>query len=236
MKISFSLFCAGFLLFFVTDYFEQIRPAIHLATTGTVHPEVQAYRERISTVIDATNSSRGERRFPDPGFLDRIRANPGFRIVHDPSLGGEVIARGPKNVLAFLELTKRSGRLGPDFDRPVRLRELVEIRVNLHAHGSQQMRISLNRAREGRTILQPDFATAGPLQFQLLSFTNLPDHPVQVASQDVIVRGDEPHTNSLTGTAGRLEFTYWSGEDDSPLTEASAPNLRAGKVLHTKIY
>ena len=147
-------------------------------------------------------------------------------------MGKEVLYKGPENAFSHLKFNEKSNRFTPDFDRPVKLKELVEIRLNTEAHGSKEFRLDLNRAAKGRTNLQPDFVTVGPLHFEYLYFSNIPDHDVQVQSKDVVIYAvDNPIF--LIGSADRVEFVYYSDNEISKKLRLEAPNLKSNKVLRT---
>ncbi|MEM9527932.1 MAG: hypothetical protein AAGA31_15060, partial [Bacteroidota bacterium] len=167
---------------------------------------------------------------------DKVKVKPGFRVIHDLTLGREVIARGPKNALAHLSFNNKQGRFSPDFDRPVKLKELVEVRINLEAHGSKILNVSLDQALPERTLLQPDFTTEGPLSFRILKFWDIPQHPIQIESENVVVDYDpsEDHPEYLQGSANKLEFIYYiSRNNDTIPPQITAPNLQVGETIHT---
>lgn len=234
MRLPIALFCVGLFSFFLTDYFTLVRSANQLIARQTDDPGVQAYIARLNDLKDGTTAPIEERRFTNCGYVEKVRVKPGFRIIHDTTLGREVTARGPKNALAHLELNNVQGRFYPDFDRPVKLKELVEIRINLQAHGADLMYISLEQVQPGRTRFQPDFVTQAPLSFQVLSFGDIPKHPVQIDAQDLIVyssKGDDP--SFLQGQAKRLEFIYTDNNEETAPPQLSAINLRVGETIHT---
>jgi hypothetical protein len=147
-------------------------------------------------------------------------------------MGSEVIATGPEAALNHLEMGDKKGRIVPDFNRPVRLKKLVEVRLNMHAHGSREMRLSLRRVPEKRTRLQPDFVTEGPLNFQMLRIASFPDHPIQIASRDLMVYSSDDLDN-LHGSVDNLEIMY--DEPGDAQNVATAPNLKFKKLLRTKM-
>ena len=230
MKLPLIIFIGSVLTLFVGDFFLTIRPKIERHQQGQDHPEVEAFIASIDNVIDATEGPIVEKRF-SIGLVNRVTVNPGIRVIHDPMLGGEVIATGPEAALEHLGMGGKTGRIVPDFNRPIRLKSLVEIRLNLHAHGSREMRLSLNRVPPERTTLQPDFVTEGPLEFQMLRIASFPDHPLQIASQDLMIYSLDDLTN-LHGSVDRLEIMYDEPGDARNL--ATAPNLKFRKLLRTK--
>lgn len=229
MKLASIIFFGALLAYFSTDYLVYIVPKAAYQAQGAAHPDVKEFIREISELVDATGSTITEQRLR-VGYLRRVDVRPGFRVVHDPALGREVIVKGPEKALAHFRMNDDEDRLSPDFIRPVRLRELVEIRVNLNAHGGEKMRINLYTAPPERTTLQPDFVTEGPLRFKLLHFAGIPPHPVQIDSRDVVIHTTDD-VSGLTGTAEQLEFLY----EDKEAPEQIAPNLRAGKILRTYV-
>lgn len=231
MKFPLLIFIGSVLALFLVDFLFTVMPNIELHKQGPDHPKVQAFIADIDNVIDATQGPAGEKRFAI-GLLKRVTVNPGFRVIHDPELGCEVIATGPEAALKYLVLGDDSDRIVPDFNRPVRLNDLVEIRLNLHAHGSREMRLSLNRVPAERTNLQPDLVTAGPLNFQMLRIASFPDHPLHIASRDLMVYSSDDLDN-LHGSVDRLEIMYDEPGDARNL--ATAPNLTFRKLLRTRM-
>lgn len=233
MKLAIALFFAGLLSFFLTDYFILVGSAHRLVANQTNDPGVQAYIAELNDLQDGTTAPIEERIFTNCGYVNEVRVKPGFRIVHDLTLGDEVVVKGPKNALSHLELHNTQGRLSPDFNRPVKLNELVTIRVNLQAHGSEIMRIGLDEAQPGRTRFQPDFVTKAPLSFQVLTLGDIPKHPIQIEGQDLIIYNTgEDDPSFLEGKVNRLEFIYSNSSNDSIPSRASAPNLRAVETMH----
>lgn len=227
MKLASIIFFGAILAYIATDYLVYVVPKVAYHTQGAAHPDAKEFLREISELVDATNSPVREQQFT-VGYLRRVDVRPGFRVIHDPTLEHEVIVKGPEKALVHFRMHKDEDRLTPDFTRPVRLRELVEVRVNLNAHGGEKMRINLYTVPPERTTLQPDFVTEGPLQFKLLQFAGIPPHPVQIDSRDVVVYTSDD-TRMLQGSAKRLEFLF----DDKEAPEQVAPKLRAGEVIRT---
>ncbi|MFK8164811.1 MAG: hypothetical protein AB8H12_20365 [Lewinella sp.] len=231
MKLPLLIFICSVLSLFINDFALGVLPNIEKHKQGEKHPEVQAFIASIDNVVDATAGPVVEKSFY-AGMFNRVTVNPGIRVIHDPEMGSEVIATGPEAALEYLNMGGENGRIVPDFSRPVRLKKLVEIRLNLHAHGSCEMRLSLNRVPAERTTLQPDFVTAGPLDFQMLRIASFPDHPLQISSQDLMVYSSD-NLDNLHGTVDRLEIMYDEPGDARNL--ATAPNLKFRKLLRTKM-
>lgn len=231
MKRPLIIFIGSVLALFVSDFVFTVMPRIERHQQGVNHAEVQEFLANIDNVVDATEGPIVEKHF-SIGDLSRVTVNPGIRVIHDPSMGGEVIASGPEAALEHLVMGGKQGRIVPDFNRPVRLKNLVEVRLNLHAHGSREMRLNLRRVPPERTTLQPDLVTRGPLDFQMLRITSFPDHPLQIASKDLMVYTSDDLAN-LHGTVDRLEIMYDEAGDARNL--ATAPNLKFRKLLRTKM-
>lgn len=229
MKLASIIFFGALLAFLTADYLVYFIPKVDYYTQGAEHPDAQEFLRNISELVDATGSPIVEKRI-HAGFLRRVDVRPGFRVIHDPELGRELIVKGPEKALAHFEMHEDSDRLTPDFNCPIRLKELVEVRVNLHAHGADKMRINLYTTPPERTTLQPDFVTKGPLQFKFLQIAGIPPHPILVDSRDVVVYTQDD-TRQLQGTAQRLEFLF----DDKDAPEQVAPDLRAGKTIRTYV-
>ncbi|MFT5999396.1 MAG: hypothetical protein ACI81P_001854 [Neolewinella sp.] len=230
MKLPLLIFLSCILAVFAGDYFLTVLPNVVVKQQGEAHPQVQAFIESIDQVVDATQGLTVEKGYY-VGFINRITIYPGIRVIHDPSMGTEVIASGPEAALKHLNMGGKLGRIVPDFNRPVRLEKLVEIRLNLHAHGSQELRLSMWRVPEERTTLQPDFVTKGPLSFQMLRIVHFPDHPLRIASRDLMVYTSD-NLDNLHGSVDRLEIMYDEPGDAKNL--ATAPNLKFRKLLRTK--
>jgi|AntRauTorckE5430_2_1112549.scaffolds.fasta_scaffold00189_6 hypothetical protein len=228
MKTPYLLYFGALLALFVADYAFNVIPQQQFIAAGKEQPLVQTFLAELEAPIDATTGPVAQRSF-SIGYLYRTSVYPGFRLVHDPSLGKEVIATGPAAALDYLELSDNSGRLTPDFTRPVRLSERVEIRVNLEAHGSHHMRIDLYEP-QAKIDLQPDLVTEGPLTFRLLKLRNLPDHPIEINTADLVVPARE-QLHYLTGTTDRLELLHY--ETDS--VSYTPTNLEARTVIKTDI-
>lgn len=231
MKLPAILFVMGLLGLLGADYLNQVLPRQHLNANPQEHPDVIAFLADIDEVIDATGSPLVEQELSF-GLCSWVDVNPGFRVIHDPTLGREVLAKIPEAALPYLTFSPGHERFAPDFNRPVRLNELVELRINLHAHGSRRMRIGMNDPAEGRTRFLPDFVTEGPLQFTFLNIVDIPNHRIDIESEDVVVftRDD---TANLYGTAERLEFLFVGGGKREQIIVLDAPNLRAKKVFRT---
>jgi len=227
MKLASIIFFGALLAYFATDFMVYAIPKADYNAQGSDHPKAQEFLREISELVDATGSPVVEQRIR-LGYLRRVDVRPGFRVIHDPALGPEVIVRGPKKALAYFRMHSDDDRLSPDFTRPVRLRELVDVRINLHAHRAEKMRINLYTTPPERTVLQPDFVTEGPLQFKLLLIAGIPPHPIQIEGEDVVVHTSDD-TRQLQGTAERLEFLF----EDKEAPEQVAPQLRAGKIIRT---
>lgn len=233
MKLPAILFVMGLIGLLGADYLNQVLPFKHLVVNPQEHPDAVAFLAKIDKVIDATGSSVVEQELAF-GLCSRVDVNPGFRVIHDPTLGKEVIAKLPEIALPYLTLSGDPEAFFPDFNRPVKLKELVEIRINLHAHGSQRMRIGMNDPAEGRTRFLPDFVTEGPLQFTFLNIVDIPNHRIDIESEDVVVFTRDDITN-LYGTAKWLEFLFLEEETKEKKIVMEAPNLRAEKVFRTNI-
>lgn len=234
MKLAFLLFGLGLVCFVSTDYLNQVIPHTNLHAQLENSAGAQAFLANLDDVLDATNSPVIKRTLSF-GFCDRVDVHPGFLIIHDPGLGREVVVTAPEAVFEHLNLGDNSnGRLEPDFDRPVRLNELVEVRVNLHAHGSKRMRIGMYDCGLYRTKLEPNFVTAGKLNFTFLKFFDIPTHRIDIDSKNVVIHTDDD-TFWLYGKTDRLEFLFNASKDGEKALDLSAPNLAAGKVLRTKL-
>jgi len=234
MKLALPLFFLGLLTLLGADYLTTLKSVHQLENLRENAPEVQAFLAQIDDLQDGANAPIVEK-IVTGGYFDRLVINPGFRIIHDPTLTNKIQIKGPGNVLEYLQLKRKTGWLTPDFDRPVKLKEHVEIRLNLQAPGSRSMRISMRGAKEGRTVFQPDLVTEGPLDFDILYFTDLPDHPIQLTSRDVVIRGRHLNATQLQGTANRVEFLYRDADMQRDSLRLEAPNLKAQKVIRTKI-
>jgi hypothetical protein len=231
MKLPLLIFIGSVLALFASDFFLTVLPSIEQHKQGENAPQIQAFIASIDSVVDATGGPIVEKRL-SIGMFSRVTVKPGIRMIHDPEMGSEVIATGPEEALKHLELGSKKGRIVPDFNRPVRLKKLVEIRLNLHALGSREMRLCLWSVPEKRTTLQPDFVTKGPLEFQMLRIASFPDHPLQIASRDLMVYSSDDLDN-LHGSVDRLEIMYDEPGDARNL--ATAPNLKFRQLLRTKM-
>lgn len=208
------------------DYLFNFRPKAEFDAQGAAHPQVVEFINGLDHPIDATASAVEERHF-SLGFIARVDVNPGFRIIHDPSLGKEVIASGPVIALDHLSVSDKRGQLKPEFSKPLRLTEPVEIRVNLHVHGSSWMRINcVQEAR--RTSLLPVFSTEGPLKFRFLEIVNLSSDRVEVDTRDLVLWTSK-HVDNLTGKTERLEVLY----ENTSIPEVNLPGLHTEEKLRT---
>ena len=235
MKLSFILFTIGLLGLVTADYFSLLRPSFQLQTAGQSHPELEAFRATLDSAYDATAEPVVTRSL-SVGEITAVSVTPGFRVIHDPQMGKEVEVSAPKGVFDFLELVSGESQLTPNFTRPIRLRERVTVRVNLHAHGSRHLSVRTLSAAGDSSKLAADFVTDGPLEFDLLRLTSLPPHRIDVASRDVIVSYPQAGSD-LHGTADRLEYLFEAKNVEEELLEElmSSPHLRAGEVYRTNI-
>lgn len=227
MKTSTLLFFGAFLAMFAYDYLFSYLPKTEFIASGTEHPYVQEVLSSLEQPIDATSSPVEERRY-SVGYIRRASVMPGIRLVHDPSLGKEILATGPAAALDVLIFKAKEGRLSPDFTKLVKLNDLVEVRANLQAHGSDRMRINLQRP-ERRTALQAEFTTAGPLTFRILELINFGEQKVDVAVENLVVWSHNSLDN-IHGTAGRFEILI--SDDNEAVT---APSLAIGETIRTNI-
>ncbi|MEM9928400.1 MAG: hypothetical protein AAF840_01150 [Bacteroidota bacterium] len=230
MKLPTILYTGAILSIFAVHYLTEVVHRTNLYQQKEQHPQIEAFFQKLEDVIDTHNSPVIEKAYTG-GYINRVSVNPGFRIIHDPTLGREIKVKGPAAALAELRLFERTERFSPDFRHPVRLSELVEVRLNLHRHGSQHLRIQMNRPTKKRTALQPDFVTAGPLAINTLFLTNIPNHPIQIAGKDLIIytRND---TRNLHGSVERLEIQYEIPRIEGQQLEA--PNLNVGELILTE--
>lgn len=228
MKTAYSLYFGAIISLFIANYTLQAVPLRQFSEAGKAHPQVQAFLADLEAPVDATAGPAEQRSF-QLGYISRATVSPGFRLTHDPLLGKEIIVTGPTAALDYLQLSNDEGRFSPDFTRPVRLRERVEVRINLEAHGSEWMRIDLLTPK-GQVALPPDLVTTGPLRFRMLELRKLPDHPIMVETTYLAVPNREP-LSYLTGTTDHLELLQYA-ED----TAAFSPTkLKATTVITTKI-
>ncbi|MFT4685762.1 MAG: hypothetical protein ACI94D_000716 [Neolewinella sp.] len=227
MKIPALLYFGAFAAMLAVDYLFNFLPKAVFDAQEATHPQVVEFINGLDNPIDATTGTMEERRF-SLGFITRVDVNAGFRIVHDPGLGKEIIARGPVTALDQLSVSNKRGQLKPDFSKPLRLAELVEIRVNLQAHGSNRMRVNCVQ-EERRTSLLPVFTTNGPLKFQFLEMVNLSSGRVEVDTRDLVLWKSKYVTN-VTGKTKRLEVLY----EDLSVPEVNLPELSAGKKIRTE--
>ncbi|TXF91689.1 hypothetical protein FUA23_00455 [Neolewinella aurantiaca] len=218
MKISALLYFGAFAAMFAVDYLFGFRPEASFYEAGAEHPQVVEFIDGLDKPVDATAEKTVERRFSE-GFISRVDVNAGFRIIHDTGLGKEVIARGPATALDLISLSQQEGHFEPAFKQPVRLQELVEIRVNLNRHGSGRMRINCI-LEDRRTALLPVFATEGPLKFHFLELVNLSPGRIEVDARDLLLR-NRKYANKVTGSVERLEVLY-----DSP----SVPDMEFSQL------
>lgn len=231
MKLPTILFSFAILSIFAAHFMTEVAYKMNLHEQKENHPEVQAFIQTLSDVVETKGLPNVEKTYT-AGYINRVSVNPGFRIIHDPAMGREVIVKGPAAALEVLNLFEKKQRMAPDFTKPVRLVERVEVKLNLHKHGSPQLRIEMNTPPNEQSNLPPDFVTKGPLIIETLFLRNIPDHPIQLAGKEVIIytRND---TDNLHGTAERLEIQY-----DSPRVESQkleAPNLKAKEVILTEL-
>jgi hypothetical protein len=228
MRTSTLLFFGAFLAMFAFDFLFHYLPKVEFKADGIEHPYVQKVMTDLNTPIDATSSPIEERRF-SIGYLMRATVMPGIRLVHDPAMGKEIIAKGPAAALDVLGFEAKGGRLVPDFTKLVKLNELIEVRVNLEAHGSEHMRITLYRSPT-RNTLNSEFTTAGPLTFRFLELHNAGTNRIDVQVENLLIWSHNT-TDNIFGTAERLEVL----NSDKTRAEIMLPNLTASEIILTEI-
>lgn len=224
MRTSTLLFFGALLAMFAFDFVFNYLPKVDFEAQGIEHPYVQEVLKDLNNPIDATSSPIEERRF-SLGYIMRATVMPGIRLIHDPEMGKEVIAKGPSAALDVLSFKAKDGRLAPDFTKLVRLNELIEVRVNLEAHGSDHMRIQLHYFNR-RTTLNSEFTTAGPLSFQFLELVNIGDKKIEV-NTDNLVLWPNKQVNNIFGTTDRMEIRRNNG------LAVEVPNVVAGETIRT---
>ena len=230
MKIASLLFVTGLLLLVGGDYFTQIAPKKNHHAQMKEHPDVQAFLAKFDKAVETSGSPSGERRF-SAGYLRRVDVKPGFRVIHDPTMGEEIIATGPRAALDLMVMHRDDDRLSPDFNAPVRLGTHVEIRINLERHTDSYFRINLLRGGENSLNLLPDFVTDGPFRVPFLKVAGLPDHPIQVATNDLIIN-TAADLDNLHGTTVNLEYFY----ENEVQKNRRANNLKVtGDVLFSDV-
>ncbi len=227
MRTSSIIFFGAVLAIFAFDYVFNYLPKVDFEAQGKAHPYVQEVVKDLNSPIDATASPIEERRF-SVGYIMRAKVMPGIRLIHDPTMGKEVIAKGPAAALEVLSFEAKEGRLVPDFTKLVRLNDLIEVRVNLEAHGSDHMRIQLHR-NPRRNTLNSEFTTAGSLTFQFLELVNSGDKKIEVNTENLVLWSHN-YTDHIYGTTDRLEICR-SEITDTPV---SVPNLVAGETIRTE--
>ncbi len=226
MRTSTLLFFGALLAMFAIDYVFNYLPKVDFKAQGAEHPFVQEVLKDLNNPIDATSSPIEERRFA-LGYIMRANVLPGIRLIHDPAMGKELIVKGPAAALDVLSFKAKEGRLAPDFTKLVRLNELIEVRVNLEAHGSDHMRIQLNRY-PSRKSLNSEFTTTGPLKFRFLELINAGDKRIEVNTENLVLWSHNKADN-IYGNTDRLEICINEKDD----TFLDAPNIIAGETIRT---
>lgn len=233
MKTLIIIFLLGLAGVIVGDYFNQVLPQAALQAAPNEHPAAQAFLDQVATSVDLTQSPIVERTF-SVGYIDHITIRPGFRIIHNPDMGKKVIVRAPEAAYAFLALPSFLRPFGPSFDRPVRIKQAIEVELNLHKHGSRMLKIGIAFPHPGRTDFPPEFITKGPLAVELLYLHQIPANDIQLDCQNLVV-STYKNLEHLRGKVGTLEFHFQGGESDYK-PDADAPNLVRDRVIHTPAF
>ena len=226
MKTSTLLFFGALAAMFAVDYLFSYLPKAEYQTQAIAHPHVREYLDNLHNPIDLRDSPAEEREFSF-GYIARVYVLPGIRVVHDPTMGREVTARGPAPALDLLNFNTKEGHFTPDFKKAILLSEPVEIRLNLEAHGSERMRISTLRPQR-RSVLHAEFLTAGPLTFRFLEVINAGEQKVEVDAENLLVWA---HNNlrNISGRAGRVEVM----ERNNPDVRKELPLLDADTIIRS---
>lgn len=208
----------------VVDYCFAVLPTARAGSDENIE-RLRAEREaELSRVVDATTGDR-ETRTLSFGYIDRAVADRGFHLIHDPSLGEEVIVTGPAAALDVVDLGRGTGDFHPEFTAFVRLDEPVEVRLNLNGHGSDYIRL-YDASFEADVTLQPRFTISEPLEKRVISMGTLAlAEPVTVRAEALVLHADQP-LDKVSGTTQRLEILYTA--DSIP--DVTFPNLTAGRV------
>lgn len=234
MRTPIIIFLLGLSGLLLADYFNQVRPMAALKAAPNEYPEAKAFLEKVASVNDVTQSPITERTF-STGYFDIVDINPGFRVTHNPEMGREVVIRAPEASFDFLKIPSRlGGRFSPDFDRPVKINQLVEVELNLEAHGSKFLKIFLSTPPKSRSIFPPDFATKGPLSVDLLQLDQIPDHSIELNCKNLLVTA-EKNLDNLLGQVGTLEFLY-RGTKEAYDPELDASNLKRNETLRSQVF
>lgn len=102
-------------------------------------------------------------------YLRNLYIAPGFRLIHDSSLGNEVIASGPANVVDHVSSGNFAvSRQSLSFNRPIKLNEPIEVRMNIFEHTIGQVNLSFSNTNRDDW---PNFETRGSLQMNKLNIS-----------------------------------------------------------------
>ncbi len=233
MKTPLIIFLVGLTGLLGADYFNQVRPMTALQAAPNDYPGVKTYIAQVEKAVDVTQSPIIERSLSF-GYLDDVFVAPGFHITHDTKLGKEVLVKAPEAAFEFLTLSFRNGRFSPDFDRPVRLKQPVEIRLNLNRHGSTFFKFHISPTYGGRSIFKPDFFTKGPLKFKVIHLDNLPDHDIEVDCNKLLLTAVK-NVEHLRGSTELLEILY-RGTKEAYNPAFDAPNLERKTTERTQVF
>ena len=105
------------------------------------------------------------------GFFTQLSTAAGIHLTHDPSMGREVMVKGPANVLRHLTTGNAMNGYRLRFNRPIILPEDVEVRMNLNEHHPGLMRLSFDSQNNRKAR----FTTLGPVVGKVVTLRGCPD-------------------------------------------------------------
>ncbi len=222
-SLSFLLFISAILITLLSfsDRFFWLRGPL----TAEDEPVIRMQAKLDNIVEVSAASPRLDTIFHLNSYLDQVILRPGFRIVHDPTLGREVRASGPAAQLRSLRLRMDNTTLKPDFGSLFRTDQLVTLRLNLTAHGNNYVSLqNSSRVSTSSAELRPTFLTAGPLEAKLIRLSGVYTfEPIDLRGLSLELENFH-NPEQLRGTVDHLRVAL--GENKELPPRSAYPGLR----------
>lgn len=190
MKTAFILFGLGILWLLAFPFGRAYINLKDLQKNGAQSALVQEDIKRHKDVV--VDNGPDVRRKIRLEYFKKLDIPEGFRLVHDPKMGDEVVLIGPKKIVDIIYFNGTAigtlDRNGPRFNKPVRLQKDIEMRINLDRHHVGHPILSFYNA--SCRDYKPNFTTLGPIKANKLTIDGriISEKPIQLAVDELMFK------------------------------------------------
>lgn len=132
MRTALLLFIIAFFVLFTTPFISGSIAKSQFDQNGIEAGWVKSYLERYTDTIYATGPV--EEKTIKLRLVQGMMINAGFQVVHDESMGDEVVLKGAPAAIEQVSYSQFGEIIGFQFKKPVQMDRPLEIHINLNAH------------------------------------------------------------------------------------------------------